>query len=232
MNCMHLDVTPCAGLDSVSASITPTSGSGAIPVLSSTPPEVEMTRVVAAALILSGLIGQGPRSAKAIFYDAGRLGAPPPAPPGLKLRPIAVAPHEVNGGGRLPCGMHYWLEDADGTPVSWSAARMKRGKYSLHLRHNNYAPGFLSIWDVSGEGREVTPRSYPRFSGHRLVGDSEYRVPGEFEFSDNAAAPHLILVWVRSQTEVPRDAAHARKRLLDIPVYFDNAGERDDSTPG
>lgn len=191
-----------------------------------------MTRVVAAALILSALIGQAPRSAKAIFYDAGRLGAPPPAGPGMRLRPIAIAAHEVNGGGSLPCGMHYWLEDADGTPTSISAARLKPGRYSLHLRHNNYAPGFLSIWDVSGDGHEVTPRSDARWSGHQIVGGTEYRVPGEFEFSNTAAASHLILVWVRSQTEVPRNAADARQRVLDIPVYFNNVSETDGGTPG
>jgi hypothetical protein len=121
------------------------------------------------------------------------------------------------------CGWHPDLDH--------QSAREAR-KYSLHVRHNNEAPSALSIWDVSGTGREVTPRTYPKTSGHLLAGNSEYRVPGEFEFSNDAAAPHLILVWVRSQTEVPRDAVHARKRLLDIPHYFDNVSEEDESTPG
>jgi hypothetical protein len=190
-----------------------------------------LTRLAAAALILSAVIAQTPRSAKAIFYDAGRLGAPPPAGPGMKLRPITIAPHEVNGGGSLPCGMHYWLEDATGTPVSMKTARATPGKYTLHVRYNNETPGLLSIWDVSGDGRELTPRFDSRWSGYRMP-QREYRVPGEFEFSSSEAAPHLILIWVRSQTEVPRDAAHARTRLLDIPWFFNNVSETDDSTPG
>ena len=45
-------------------------------------------------------------------------------------------------------------------------------------------------------------------------------------------APHLIIVLARSQTEVPRDAAHARVRLVEIPKFFNNITETDDSTVG
>jgi hypothetical protein len=183
--------------------------------------------IVAVIVAFSGWIAQS--GAKALFYDAGGHGAPEAAQaPGL--RPITIAPHEVNGGGRLPVGMHFWLETDRGTPISQRAASTVPGKYTLHLRHNNQTSAVLSIWQVNGDGRELTPRTYERWSGYAVQRD--YRVPGTFEFAEGASAPHIIIVLARSQTEVPRDAAHARLRLVEIPRFFNNITEVDQSTAG
>jgi hypothetical protein len=126
--------------------------------------------------------------------------------------------------------MHFWLETESGTPLSQRVAATIPGKYTLHVRHNNQRSAVLSIWRVNGEGRELTPRTDTRWSGYSVHGD--FRVPGTFEFAEGAAAPHIIIVLVRSQTEVPRDAAHARVRLAEIPRFFNNITEVDDSTAG
>ena len=183
--------------------------------------------IVAVIVVVSGWIAQS--GAKVLFYDAGGLGMPEGAQ-GAELRGITIAPHEVNGGGRLPVGMHVWLETERGSPISHRAASTTPGKYTLHIRHNNQGSGWLSVWQVNGDGRELTPRTDARWSGYRV--ERRFRVPGTFEFAAGDAAPDIIIVLARSQTEVPRDAAHARVRLGQIPTFFNNITETDDSTIG
>ena len=183
--------------------------------------------IVGVLVVVSGWIAQS--GAKALFYDAGGLGMPEGAQ-GAELRAITIAPHEVNGGGRLPVGMHVWLETERGAPISHRAASTTPGKYTLHIRHNNQVSGWLSVWQVNGEGRDLTPRTDERWGGYRV--QRQFRVPGTFEFAAGDAAPHIIIVLARSQTEIPRGAADARVRLVQIPTFFSNITETDESTIG
>ena len=99
-----------------------------------------MTRVTwPVGLFLVFCSWMAPPGAKQLFYDAGRSGAIAAADD-AGLRPITIAPHEVNGGGRLPVGMHLWLETESGVPISQRAASQTPGQYSLHVRHNNEVP--------------------------------------------------------------------------------------------
>src|SRR5687768_11991738 len=100
--------------------------------------EAEMAWMVSAIVVLAAWMGQS--GAKALFYDAGGYGVPAAAQ-GTGLRPITIAPHQVNGGGWLPVGMHFWLETESGTPISHGAASATPGKYILHVRHNNEVGG-------------------------------------------------------------------------------------------
>ena len=126
-------------------------------------------------LILLGLWLQAQPGAKAMFYDPGDRGAVPAMPPGAKLRPVDTR------GPFFHCGIHYWLETEKGEPVTERTASGMPGKFTLHIR-NNVAHGFLTVWDVSGEGRELTPMD-PRYSGGGRwsgygMADEVYVVPG------------------------------------------------------
>ena len=123
----------------------------------------------------------------------------------------------------------------NGAPISEAAAREKPGRYSLHIR-KNVGSGFLTVWDVNGEGRELTPREDPRWSGFR-PGLDEYVVPGTFEFASEESAAHVVIVWAWSQSEVGRDPASARRRVSEMSAWKRNGvaaiiRESDDATPG
>ena len=176
-----------------------------------------------AVFVLSSAAVQAP-TVKGMFYDPGDLGPSPMTDSVTGLRSIHYAQRFLH------CGIHYWLETPDGTRLSVAKARTVRGPFTLHIR-NNFGSGFLTVWDVSGEGRQLTPMD-DRFSGGGrwsgyLMSDAVYRVPGNFEFSA-PPAPHLVIVWARSQTEVSGSLRGAQERLKERPF----ASETDDSTPG
>ena len=164
-----------------------------------------------------------------MFYDPGDRGPGPAMSPGAKLRPIDTR------GPFLHCGIHYWLETEKGDRVTERTASGMSGKFTLHIR-NNVAHGFLTVWDVSGEGRELTPKDPRHSGGGRWSGyemtDDVYVVPGTFEFTHDESPTHIVIVWARSQTEVAGTAARARQRVVDMPAWMPIVRESDESTPG
>ena len=191
------------------------------------------------ALVYAMVAWTGPQpgeGAKTLFYDPGSAGLSPAPDPPLRLRPIRhVASARRADGSLVHGGIHYWLESDNGAPIYEAAAREKPGRYSLHIR-NNVGSGFLTVWDVNGEGRELTPREDPRWSGFR-PGLDEYVVPGTFEFASDESAAHVVIVWAWSQSEVGRDPASARRRVSEMSAWKRNGvaaiiRESDDATPG
>jgi len=168
------------------------------------------------ALILAILLSAaGPRtqspSAKVMFYDPGDLGSTPSTPALAGLRPVRFAQPFLH------CGIHYWLETSDGAPVTEGAASRMRGRFTLHIR-NNIGSGFLTVWDVSGTGRELTPKD-GQWSGYRMT-DAVYVLPGQFEFTAGDGGADLVIVWARSQTEVAYTAARARARVGEMSGWM------------
>jgi hypothetical protein len=168
--------------------------------------------------------------AKVMFYDPGDLGVLPADQPAGVLRPVRYVDRALH------CGIHYWLQTVDGTRMTERMARSATGPFTVHLR-NNVGSGFLTVWNVSTE-RQLTPldpdpriNGGGRWSGFQMS-DAVYDVPGTFAFSNDDSATRLIIVWARSQTEVAASAAHARKRLIDMPAWMPIVSETDDATPG
>jgi len=168
--------------------------------------------------------------AKALFYDPGDLGLLPADQPAGALRPVRYADRAVH------CGIHYWLQSANGTKLTERTARSAIGPFTVHLR-NNVGHGFLTVWNVS-TGREMTPldpdpqiNGGGRWHGYRMS-EAVYEVPGTFTFRSDDSATRLIIVWARSQTEVPDSAADAQRRLIDMPAWMPIVRESDDATPG
>ena len=164
--------------------------------------------------------------AKAMFYSPGGVGANPPirfvSDPSHRLR-------EVNrSSANRHCGLHFWLEDPTGKAVTVTAGSATAETYSLWVRAS--CDGFLTAFDVTGSGRELTPRMDSRWSGFELF-DQVFRVPGSFRFS-NPESQHIVLVWARSQTEVAGSAAHARQRLIDMPRLMPIVSESEESVAG
>lgn len=161
-----------------------------------------------------------------MFYNPGGVGGETAprflADPSRRIR-------EVNYLTPLRhCGIHYWFENEKGIPLSENAARSQMGRFTLHIRAS--CNGFLTVFDIES-GVELAPRTDPRWSGYRL-GDTIFRVPGVFESTGQGAGRHIIIVWARSQTEVAGNAEHARRRLVDMPVWMTIVRESDESTPG
>ena len=185
-------------------------------------------RAFVALLMSTGLWSQPVPGAKAMFYDPGDRGALPVTQPATGLRPID------SRGPFLHCGIHYWLETEAGARVTEATAKSRGGKFAVHIR-NNVGGGFLTVWDVSGAGRELTPRSVAgpagKWAGY-LMYDQVYAVPGKFEFTSAETAPHLIIVWARSQTEVAHSAQDARARVKQMPAWMKIVSESDELTPG
>ena len=92
------------------------------------------------SLPLSGV--QPLPGAKAMFYDPGDLGLLPAEQPAGRLRPVRYVDRAVH------CGIHYWLQSADGTKMTERTARAATGPFTLHLR-NSIGNGFLTVWNVS-----------------------------------------------------------------------------------
>jgi hypothetical protein len=186
-------------------------------------------RTFVALLITACLWSQPAPGAKAMFYDPGDRGAPPATQSASRLRPINFA------RPFLHCGIHYWLETERGIPVTERAASATSGKFTVHLR-NNVGHGFLTVWDVNGEGRELTPMAERWSGGGRWSGyamsDEVYAVPGVFEFTPSESSTHLVIVWARSQTEVAHSAARARERVKDMTAWMPIIRESEESTPG
>ncbi len=198
-----------------------------------------MVRVVVALMLATAAAGQAEsrQDAKALFYDPAERGVHAAAEPGTaRLRVIQRPPFLRHPDGTLVHGgIHYWLQTPDGLPISETGARLRPGKYSIHLR-TNVGAGFLAVWDVSGQGKELSPREDSRWSGFRL-GEDEYVVPGTFEFTSAESPAHVIIVWAWSQTEVGRDPASARKRVGEMSAWIRNGlpaiiRESDDATLG
>ena len=100
-------------------------------------------RTPGAALLALALWFQPAPGAKGMFYDPGDRGAPPAVQTGSTLRPINLSDRFLH------CGIHYWLETAQGVPVTVCAASAMKGKFTLYIR-TNVAHGFLTVWDVAG----------------------------------------------------------------------------------
>jgi hypothetical protein len=94
-----------------------------------------------------------------------------------------------------------------------------RGRFTLHIR-NNICHGFLTVWDVSATGRELTPKDGQR-SGYHMT-EAVYVVPGQFEFTAGDSAADLVIVWARSQTEVAHTAERARARVGEMSGWVSN----------
>jgi len=187
-----------------------------------------MLHTLVALIAIAGIWAQPVLSAKAMFYDPGDLGLLPAGESGRPVRPVRFAE------AYLHCGIHYWLETANGTRVTERAAMGIPGRFTVHLR-NNIGGGFLTVWDVS-QGRELTPKD-ERFSGGGrrsgyLMSDRVYVVPGTFEFSAGESATHLVIVWARSQTEVAHSAHDARARVTEMTASMPIVREVDEATPG
>ena len=183
------------------------------------------TLVVIAGVILIAGQSNVP-GAKAMFYNPAGVSANPPVrflpDPMHRLR-------EVNySSATRHCGIHYWLEDPRGQAATVNAGSATGETYSLWVRAS--CNGFLTAFDVTGSGRELTPRMDSRWSGFELR-DQIYRVPGSFRFS-SADPQHIIVIWARSQTEVAGSAAHARQRLIDMPGSMPIVSESEDSVVG
>jgi hypothetical protein len=190
-----------------------------------------MIRTLVACALAAGIWTQPAWGAKAMFYDPGRLGTwGVNKSPGSRLRPIDFARPFFH------CGIHYWLENESGTAFTENAARDRPGRFTLHLR-NNIGGGWLTVWDVDGAGRELTPKE-GRYSGY-LMSQHEYVVPGVFQFGGGNSAKRLVIVWARSQTEVAHSADDARKRVKQMSglkrdgvLLYNILRETDESTPG
>jgi hypothetical protein len=131
------------------------------------------------------------------------------------------------------CGIHYWFEDSQGVAYEEGQARRHGGRVSLLIRAS--CNGFLTVFDLTADRTELTPRTDQRWSGLSL-GDQLFRVPGDFELG-TSPTKRLIIVWARSQTEVARDAAHAPTRLRRMTEWAVNGRVMvvravDEATPG
>lgn len=175
-----------------------------------------MTRLVVIFVVTVGLFAQSQPGAREMFYNPGDLDPAPTAPLVDGLRPVRFA------SPFLHCGIHVWLETADGTRLTVSRARTTPGPFRVRLR-NNVGHGALTVWNLT-TGTQLTPLDPRWSSGGRWSGVSMtediYTIPGEFRFSDDAGAAHLSIVWARSQTEVAHSAKEALARLTDMPRWM------------
>ena len=187
-----------------------------------------MIRILAAfAGVLCALVQSAEPGAKAMFYNPAGVGANPPvrflSDPARRLREVNYLPAIRH------CGIHFWLEDPKGKALTVNAASSTSESYSLFVRAS--CNGFLTAFDVTAPGRELTPRMDERWTGFQLY-DNIYRIPGTFQFSRHEQPQHVIIVWARSQTEVAGNAAHARQRLIDMPRWMPIVSESEESAAG
>ena len=190
-----------------------------------------MIQTLIACALSASLWAQPAWGAKAMFYDPGRLGTwGGNKSPGSRLRPIDFARPFYH------CGIHYWLENESGTPLTENAARGTTERVTLHVR-NNIGGGWLTVWDVDGDGRELTPKQ-GRYSGYLMTAE-EYVVPGLLRFGAGASPKRLVIVWARRQPDVAHSADDARKRVKQMSglkrdgvLLYNILRETDDSTRG
>ena len=178
------------------------------------------------SLAVAGASSQPDPSAKAMFYDPGDLGSVKAARPTQGLRPIMFARPFYRSG------IHYWLETADGARVTEGVARGMKDRFTLHIR-NNLGCCFLTVWDISGIGRQLTPMddTVSGGGGGLRMSEEVYVVPGAFEFTSGESPTHLILVWARSQSEVAHSIERARARPREMAAWG-LVREVEEATPG
>ena len=194
-----------------------------------------MVRVIMCALALGALQQPVGTVAKKMFYDPADVGAseaPTSTAARTALRAVTYAtPFPAYGH----VGIHYWFEDGAGARYSERQAAMSTRPLTLHVRSNVH--GFLTIWSLDGVGAELTPRMDSRWAGHDLS-TKTFVVPGSFTFRPGDQASRLIIVFARSQTEVPSTPPGAAERLSDLGSRAGSDGwpqiisESDDNTPG
>ena len=165
-------------------------------------------KVIGALAFCVAVSVQSAPGAKAMFYNPGGISTAAAA----RMLPGGTLPllREVNYLTPLRhCGVHYWFESEGGISFTEASATTRGGRFVLKLRSS--CNGILTVFDMAGEGQELTPRFDARYSGHKL-GDQIYTVPGVFDTTMDKAR-HVIIVWARSQTEVARDVADAPNRV-------------------
>lgn len=131
-------------------------------------------------------------------------------------------------------GIQYWLQTSDGTRVTERTAASFGGTFTLHIQSNT--PGFLGVW-TTADGAMLTPR-YGGYSGHLLVGHTEYVVPGRFRPSPSNEEGRVVILFARSQTEMVAAPSHAIAKLNRLATRLGTDGlpsvviEADDMTQG
>ena len=131
-------------------------------------------------------------------------------------------------------GIQYWLQTSDGTKLTERRAASMSGTFTLHIQSNT--PGFLGVW-TTADGAMLTP-SYQGYAGHRLVGHTEFVVPGRFRLSTPAADGRVVILFARSQTEMVSDPSTAIEKLNRLRAMLGSDGlpsvvvEADDATQG
>jgi hypothetical protein len=172
---------------------------------------VFMIAVLAAACFTTGRAAQA--GAKALFYSA----------PGNTTNPLG------------PVGIRFWFESDEKKFTDIGSAAVG-ARIRLHIKANT--AGFLTAWviDANGEEFQVTPME-GRYAGYRLSRDGEFVAPAEFEVPSLGSNKRLLILFARSQTEVPPTASGSLgkiRRLLNDTAR-DGAPaivrETDSSTP-
>lgn len=106
-------------------------------------------------------------------------------------------------------GIHYWLQNDDGSRLTEARAQPAR-QYSVHLRSN--VAGFLVVF-LTADGSELTPRSYPSYGGLELRQGGEFTLPGTYHLAQNGSSERIVFLFARSQTEVVRTSNQAIEKL-------------------
>ena len=173
------------------------------------------TLTAAGLLVFSATIAaaQQPPDARAMFYDPASTGAAA-GPSPVRLRSIAFASPFPSRGY---VGVHYWFEDPDGRPSTYSTA--STGALSLHLRSN--VDGYLSVWSIGGEsdyGTALTPTEDVTGRGNlygviRSAAGHEHVVGG---LSRIDGSRRVLFVFSRSQQEQVTSAWSAVNKLAAV----------------
>jgi hypothetical protein len=131
-------------------------------------------------------------------------------------------------------GIQYWLQTDDGIRLTERTAASVAGVFTLHIQSNTL--GYLGVW-TTADGAMLTPR-YQGYDGHRLVGHTEFVVPGRFRLSTPAEEGRVVILFARSQTEMVVDHIAAIEKLNRLSAMLGNDGlssvvaEADDTTRG